>query len=94
MIIGACSIQLFLPGVLSLKEKRSRLKPLLNDIRRRFNIAAAEVENHDVWQSAGIAIVAVANDSKHIYSVLEKAVQWIDENHFDVEVLDWAVELR
>ncbi len=94
MIIGACVIQLHLPGVSSLKEKRSRLKPLLNDIRRRFNIASAEIDKHDIWQSADIAVVAVATDSSHIYSVLEKVVHWIDEHRFDVEILDWTVELR
>ncbi len=94
MIIGACVIQLHLPGVSSLKEKRSRLKPLLNDIRRRFNIAAAEIDKHDILQSADIAVVAVATDSPHIYSVLEKVVHWIDEHRFDVEILDWTVELR
>jgi uncharacterized protein YlxP (DUF503 family) len=94
MIIGACSVQLYIPEAYSLKDKRARLKPLLNDIRRRFNVAAAEIEKQDVWQSAEIAIVAVSNDSTFVYSVLEKAVHWIDEHRFDVEVVDWAVELR
>ena len=94
MIIGACTLQLYLPGVTSLKEKRSRLKPLLNDIKRRFSVAIAEIDKHDIWQSADIAIVAVSNDSNHIYSVLEKAVHWVEDNHFEVEVLDWTVELR
>jgi uncharacterized protein YlxP (DUF503 family) len=94
MIIGACTVNLYLPGVASLKEKRSRLKPLLNDIRRRYSTAVAEIDNHDVWQSAEIAIVAVANDSKHIYAVLEKAVHWIEDHHFEVEIVDWKVELR
>ena len=94
MIIGACTLQLYLSGVNSLKEKRSRLKPLLNDIKRRYSVAVAEVDKHDIWQSADIAIVAVATDSNHIYSVLEKAVHWIEDNHFEVEVLDWSVELR
>jgi uncharacterized protein YlxP (DUF503 family) len=94
MIIGACLIKLYLPGTSSLKEKRSRLKPIVNDLRRRFNIAVAEVDNLDVWQSADIALVAVANDSNHIYAVLEKAVHWIEETHFDVQLMDWSVELR
>ncbi|TFG65479.1 MAG: DUF503 domain-containing protein [Anaerolineales bacterium] len=94
MMIGACTVQLYLPGVFSLKEKRSRLKPILIDLHRRFNVAAVEIDNQDVWQSASIAIVAVANESTLIYSVLEKAVHWIDENRFDVEIVDWIVELR
>jgi len=94
MIIGACTIQLYLPGVFSLKEKRGVLKPLLNQLRRRFEVAVAEVGNQDVWQSADIAIVAVSNEAGHIYVVLEKAIHWIEEEYRGVEVLDWAVELR
>ncbi|MBN1249178.1 MAG: DUF503 domain-containing protein, partial [Anaerolineae bacterium] len=59
MIIGACTLHLYLPGVTSLKEKRSVVKPLLHQLRRRFEIAAAEVDHQDVWQSADIGIVAV-----------------------------------
>jgi uncharacterized protein YlxP (DUF503 family) len=94
MIIGACTINLYLPGVTSLKEKRSRLKPLLNDVRRRFDLAAAEIDKQDIWQSAVIAVVGVANDSNHIYAVLENTVHYIEEHKFEVEILDWQVELR
>lgn len=94
MVIGVCVLQLYLPGVTSLKAKRSILKPLLHQLRRRFEVAAAEVNCHDVWQSAGVAIVAVANESGHIHQVLEKAVHWIEVHDPRVEVIDWQVELR
>jgi uncharacterized protein YlxP (DUF503 family) len=94
MIIGACTIQLYLPGVFSLKEKRGVLKPLLNQLRRQFEVAAAEIGNQDVWQSADIAVVAVSNEAGHVYAVLEKAVHWIEEEYRGAEVVDWAVELR
>ncbi|HOC19962.1 MAG TPA: DUF503 domain-containing protein [Anaerolineae bacterium] len=94
MIIGACTIQLYLPGVSSLKEKRGQLKPLLTQLRRRFEVAAAEVEHQDRWQSAGIAVVTVANDSGHVYAVLENVVHWIEEEYRDLEVAGWNVELR
>lgn len=94
MIIGACTIQLYLPGVFSLKEKRGLLKPLLAQLRRQFEVAAAEVGQNDTWQSAEIAVVAVSNKAGHIYAVLEKAVHWIEEEYRAVEIQDWAVELR
>ena len=34
MIIGSCVIHLYLPGTVSLKDKRHRLKPLLHQLRR------------------------------------------------------------
>lgn len=37
------------------------MKPLLNELRRDFNISAAEIDDHDMWQSAVIATVAVSN---------------------------------
>jgi hypothetical protein len=93
MIIGLCTIELFIPGAASLKEKRRRLKPLLHQLRKRFEVAAAEVEHQDVWQSAVVAIVTVANESDHLYAVLDRAVRWVDEKYRDVDVVDWQVEL-
>lgn len=94
MIIGACRLRLYLPGVASLKEKRSVLKPLLNQLRRQFEVAAAEIDHQDVWQSSDVAIVAVATEAGHIYAVLENAVHWVEDNYYQVEVLDWELELR
>ena len=54
MIIGACSVELYLPGSGSLKGKRSILKPILTQLRRKFDLAAAEVAHNDVWQSAAV----------------------------------------
>ncbi len=94
LTIGVCTLHLILPGAGSLKQKRGRLKPLLHQLRRRFNVAAAEVGAQDVWQTAEVAIVAVANDSAHVYAVLEKAVHWVEDTAREVQVYDWEVELR
>jgi hypothetical protein len=94
MIIGACTLQLYIPGITSLKEKRGVIKPLLKQLRRQFEVAAAEIDHHDVWQSSGIALVVVATETRHVYTVLDKAVQWIEDHYYQVEILDWSVELR
>ena len=94
MIVVACTVHLHLPGVASLKEKRSRLKPLLTQLRRQFEIAAAEVDHHDVWQSSDVALVTVATEASHAYAVLENAVHWMEDTWPQVEVTDWETELR
>ena len=94
MIVGACTIQLYLPGAHSLKDKRSIIRPLLNQLRRRFEVAAAEVDHQDLWQSAEIAIVTVANEAGHVYVILERAIHWIEDSYRQVEVVDWTTELR
>jgi uncharacterized protein len=55
-IIGTCTLELYLAGVTSLKEKRSILKSLLARLHNTFNLSAAEIDANDRWQSAVIAI--------------------------------------
>ena len=94
MIIGACTLRLHLPGTTSLKEKRSRLKPLLARLPREFNLAVAETNLQDVWQSAEIGLVTIANEAGFVQSVLEKSVHWIEHHFPEVEVEDYRIELR
>lgn len=93
MIIGACTVELHLPGNGSLKGKRSILKPLLNRLRREFNLATAEVAHNDAWQSAEIALVTVANDPGCVHALLERTVHWIETHHPEVQVVDWEIEV-
>jgi uncharacterized protein YlxP (DUF503 family) len=93
MVIGACTVELHLPGNGSLKGKRSILKPLLSRLRREFNLATAEVDHNDVWQSARIALVTVANDPGRVHGVLERAVHWIETQRPEVQVVDWEIEV-
>lgn len=94
MVIAACRLRLHLPGCASLKEKRGLLKPLLARLRREFNIAAAEVDLNDVWQSADLALVGVSNDLGAVQSQLEHIVAWIERNRPEVEVVDARFEVR
>lgn len=93
MIIGACTVDLHLPGNGSLKGKRSILKPLLLRLRKEFNLAAAEVDYHDVWQSAQIALVSVSTDAGHVHALLERAVHWIEKQRPDLDVVGWRIEV-
>ncbi len=92
MHVAAIAIDLHLPGCASLKEKRSRLKPLLIAIRRRFNVSAAEIEHNDFLQAAGIACVAVSNDHAHCQRVLGRIPKWIETRRPDITVIDHQIE--
>ncbi len=93
MIIGACSIELRIPGNRSLKGKRSVLKPLLIRLRREFNVSTAEVGFNDMWQTAEVALVTVANnDPGYVQRFLEKVVEWIQTHWPEVQVVDWHIE--
>ena len=72
----------------------SLIKPLLARLHREFNVAAAEVDRQDVWQSAVIAIVVVGNDAAHLRSELQNIVRWVEHNRPELEVADARFELR
>ena len=93
MVIGACTVELYLAGNGSLKGKRNILKPLLLRLRREFNLATAEVGRNDAWQAAEVALVTVSNDPGRVHAVLERAVRWIETYHPEVQVVDWEIEI-
>jgi uncharacterized protein YlxP (DUF503 family) len=93
MIIGACTVDLHLPGNGSLKGKRSIIKPLLIRLRKEYNLAAAEVDYHDAWQSAQIALITVSTDPSQVQRRLERAVWWIEKHRPDLSVVDWHIEV-
>jgi len=93
MVIGCCRLELYLPGNSSLKGKRHILKPLTLRLRREFNVAVAEVGHNDVWQSAELALVTVANDPGFVHSALENIIQWIEHYAAEAQVVDWDIEI-
>lgn len=93
MAIGLLTIHIQIPGCTSLKEKRSRLKPLLARLHREFNISIAEINHQDAWQEAVIACAVVSNDPIHNLQVLQQVVQWIETSWPDVTVFDDSIEI-
>ena len=93
MTIGVCTIELHLPGVDSLKRKRSLLKGLIARVHKEFNVSCAEIDHHDIWQSAALGVAVIANDSTHIRRVLENVVRWIERHRPDISVVDHHIEL-
>lgn len=92
MIVGTCSIELHLPGVQSLKEKRGILKSLMAQIKKKFNASVAEVGLHDVWQSATIGIAVVSTTGIHASQMLENIVEWIETYRPDIDVMEHMIE--
>jgi hypothetical protein len=93
MIVATCVVELQLEGISSLKEKRRILKSILARLPQQFNLAVAEVDYHDVWQSAAIGLVTIGNDAAHLHSLLEKAVRWLEQNRPDVPIATYAIEI-
>ena len=77
MVVGVCSITLALPGVDSLKGKRSIVKRLLERSRNRFNVAVAEVGELDSKRRAVLGLAVVSNDGRHANAMLDRITAFI-----------------
>ena len=93
MVVATCVITLQLDGVMSLKEKRSIIKPILARLPKQFNVAVAEIDHQDVWQTAVIALVTIGNDAGHLHSQLEKSVAWLEQFRPDAPIADYSIEI-
>lgn len=50
----------------------------VRDRLQRFNVAVAEIEHQDLWQRAGLAIVAVSASAEQVKRELAAAADAID----------------
>ena len=93
MSIGTCKIRLRLPQNHTLKEKRRVLKSIISRVRNKYNVSIAEVEDQDSWQLATLGVTCVSNSGQHANQVLSKVVDFIEKSRFDVEMLDYKIEM-
>ena len=93
MNVGVCRISLRLPENLSLKGKRRVIKSIITQVRNKFNVSVAEVDDNDLWQLATLGISCVSNNRRFSNEVLSRVVDFIVNSRFDVEVLDYDIEI-
>ena len=86
MWIGALELDLLLGDVHSLKGKRSVVRPILAELRRKFDVSAAEVGSLDLHRCSGIGVGIVAADRAHVVDVLDAAERLV-ANRPEVELL-------
>jgi hypothetical protein len=61
----------------SLKAKRAAVRPILDGLRHRFRISVAEVDHHDQWQRATIAVAVVGESERRVRELLEAAERFV-----------------
>ncbi|MCH5642680.1 MULTISPECIES: DUF503 domain-containing protein [unclassified Gordonia (in: high G+C Gram-positive bacteria)] len=71
MWVGFCEFDYLLGDVGSLKHKRSVIRPIVAELKRRFEITAAEVGHLDVHRRTLIGVAVVSADRAHVVDVLD-----------------------
>ncbi len=70
MYVGALELDVLFGDVRSLKQKRSLVRPVVAELRQRFDVAAAEAGHVDLHRRSLIGVAAVAADAGHVRDVL------------------------
>jgi uncharacterized protein YlxP (DUF503 family) len=79
VVVGVCRLSLYFSESGSLKSKRQGLRKVIDRVRAKFNAAVAEVSGQDTWQRSGVGIVVVGNDGRHVQSMLDNIVSFVDQ---------------
>ncbi len=93
MNVGVCRIELRLAENLSLNGKRRVLKSITTRVSNKFNVSVAEVSDQNLWQLATLGICCVSNNSRYTNEVLSKVVDFVVNSHFEVEILNYEIEI-
>ena len=87
MYVASVRVELHLPFIHSLKEKRSVLNRI-KDRMRNTGAAVAEVDHHELWQRAALGMAVVAGEADALSGRLSVLREIVERQH-DVQVLDW-----
>lgn len=91
MVVGVMTLELEIPGAMSLKDKRQVLSKLRDRVHSKFNVSLAEIEANDVWNLAVVGVAIVSNQQVHANQVLSKVLDLVEEIH-DCDVADVSME--
>lgn len=93
MIIGTCTILIYIPAAQSLKEKRQAVKSILARVRNEFNVSIAEVDAQDSWQEAVLGVACVSTSRRYAHGQLEAVVKFIERQRPDLPLAGYEIEM-
>ncbi|MGA0066946.1 MAG: DUF503 domain-containing protein [Candidatus Nanopelagicales bacterium] len=76
MFVATCELDLLLGDVHSLKEKRAIVRPIVKEVRRRFDVAVAETDYQDLHRRAQVPGAGVSGDATHARGVVDACEEW------------------
>ncbi len=78
MKVGVMRLKVRLFGINSLKDKRSVVKRIINDLRKKYNVSISEVACQDSKVYMEIGVSVVSNDTRVIENTLSGVEDYIE----------------
>jgi uncharacterized protein YlxP (DUF503 family) len=91
--VGLLTIELYVPGITSLKEKRGVVKPLVARIRKEYNVSVAEIEDNDQLGHAVLGVACVSPSADYAQGLLARVAGSVAGWRLDAELVDYRIEL-
>lgn len=91
MFVGVLQLELHIHDSNSLKEKRSVVNSILGRIRGRYEVSAAQLDTHEMWNRATLGIAMISNEAAAVHRVLNPIRDFV-ENDIRCDVIDCRIE--
>ncbi|HEX9118313.1 MAG TPA: DUF503 domain-containing protein [Anaerolineae bacterium] len=91
--VGLLTIELYIPGLASLKDKRSVVKPLIARLRKDFNVSVAEIEDQDQLGHAVLGVACVSASPDYVHGLLTRVAESVTAWRLDAELVDYRIEM-
>jgi uncharacterized protein len=91
MVIGVLTASIEIPESGSLKDKRHALRSLLDGLRNKYNVSAAELDRQDSWRFSTIGVACISSDKAFANKVLDSVASRVGSDPRLV-LLDYSIE--
>lgn len=91
-MVAIIRLELSIPHATNLKEKRRVLQSIMERVRARYGVAAAEVEGQNLWQRAVVGLALVSGEEAHAREMAARVVDYV-QSHFEGDVCRADVDI-
>ena len=85
-VLGVLVADVLLGDIHSLKQKRGVVRPVVAELRRKYEVSAAETGDSHLHRRAEISVSLVAGEHQHVRDVLQSCERLI-AGHPELELL-------
>jgi uncharacterized protein YlxP (DUF503 family) len=82
--VGIMEFEIHLPESGSLKAKRRHVLHTKAQLEHRFGASVAEINHHELWQRAGLAMTVVRRDATHTWEALHDAERYLSAQEYEL----------
>ena len=91
--VGLLTIEIYIPGVTSLKQKRGVVLPLVSRLRKQFNVSVAEIADQDQLGHTVLGVASVSPSADYVHALLTRVAESVAAWRLDAEIVNYRIDL-